>query len=548
MTRLFTTTGCLLSACLALSCAHTSLEKGGAVVVALKKGQADSAFEARRFALVVGIPRAADDRWRELQFASKDVDDVARVLRDPLGGRYQNVTTLLTAEQTTKSALLEAVHALAGQATRPDDIVVLYVSAHGTLARDGRGELARYLVTSDADFTHPAQTALSISELQQAFSAVPSKRRVLVLATCHSGGGKSLLSDEVSRELASLKGPMRPLEEASRASMVLSASDFGEPAREDEGLQNDVYTHFLVEALSGLGDRNGDGAVTATEAHDWARRKTWAFSSGRQRPSAELIEVGADPIILSGSISREGKPELFSYAQRLDGFALKVDGEERTELPGGAAVAAGRHVVELTKGPDLLVRQEVSLEVGQRLDVQELVDRAEPNVAVSLLAGGFAFIDQKSRDEVLPGGANVGASVRFDRVFGSRFALELDGSGFGGASSLQLGGSASVPFTWVSGQGGVSLAWTWRWRALSFWAGPRVAGLWVQRSFSLAAYSGQQTAFSMMPGAWLGGAVTFGSRWEFSLNLQPMLTVLTVDGAMRPMGYVGGWAAAGYKF
>lgn len=51
-----------------------------------------------------------------------------------------------------------------------------------------------------------------------------------------------------------------------------------------------------------------------------------------------------------------------------------------------------------------------------------------------------------------------------------------------------------------------------------------------------------------MPGAWLGGAVTFGSRWEFSLNLQPMLTVLTVDGAMRPMGFVGGWAAAGYKF
>ncbi|MBL8933994.1 MAG: caspase family protein [Archangium sp.] len=543
MTRLLITT-----VCLALSCAHTSLEKGGAVVVSLKKGQADSAFEARRFALVVGISRAADERWRALQFASKDVEDVARVLRDPLGGRYQSVTTLLTEAQTTKAALLDAVHALAAQATRPDDIVVLYVSAHGTLARDGRGELSRYLVTSDADFTHPAQTALSIAELQQAFGTVPSKRRVLVLATCHSGGGKSLLTEDVSRELASLKGPVRPLEESSRAAMVLSASDFGEPAREDEGLQNDVYTHFLVEALSGLGDRNGDGAVTATEAHDWARRKTWAFSNGRQRPSAEIIEVGADPIILSGAISREGKPELFSYAQRLDGFALKVDGEERTELPGGAAVAAGRHVVELTKGPDLLVREEVALEVGQRLDVQELVDRAEPNVALSLLAGGFAFVDQKSRDEVMPGGANVGASLRFDRVFGSRFAVELDGSGFGGASALQLGGGAPVPFTWVSGQGGLSLAWTWRWRALSFWAGPRVAGLWVQRSFSLPAYSGQQTAFSLMPGAWLGGAVTFGSRWEFSLNLQPMLTVLTVDGAMRPMGYVGGWAAAGYKF
>lgn len=542
MSRLLITT-----ACLALSCAHTSLEKGGAVVVHLPKGQADSAFEARRFALVVGIPRAADERWRALQFAEKDVEDVSRVLRDPRGGHYQRVTTLTSAEQTTKAALLAAVRDLGRQADRADDIVVLYVSAHGTLARDGRGELARYLVTSDSDFSKPSQTALSIAELQGAFSEVPSKRRVLVLATCHSGGGKSLLSDDVSRELASLKGPVRPLEEVSRASIVLSAADFGEPAREDEGLRNDVYTHFLVEALSGLGDRNGDGAVTATEAHDWARRKTWAFSNGRQRPSAELVEVGADPIVLAGSISREGRPELFSYAARLDGFALRVDGEERTELPGGAAVSPGRHVVELTKGPELLVREDVALEVGQRLDLEELVARREPDTAVSLLAGGFAFIDDKSRAEVLPGGPTLGASVRFERLLGSRLSAEVDGSGFAGVSALSLGG-APVPFTWASVQVGGSVGWTWRWRFLSAWAGPRVAGLWVQRSFSLPAFAGRQAAFSLMPGAWLGGAVHLGRRWELSLNLQPMLTVLTVDGAMRPMGFVSGWASVGYRF
>lgn len=537
-----------LIACLALSCAHASLDKGGAVAVHLPKGQADSAFEARRFALVVGIPRAADERWRALQFAEKDVADVARVLRDPVGGRYQSVTTLTTPEQTTKRALLEAVRTLGEKADRADDIVVLYISAHGTLARDGKGELSRYVVTSDADFGQPSQTALKLEALQQAFAAIPSKRRVLVLATCHSGGGKSLLSDEVQRELASLKGPLRPLEEASRAAMVLSASDFGEPAREDDALQNDVYTHFLVEALSGIGDRNGDGAVTATEAHDFARRKTWAFSQGRQRPSAELIEVGADPIVLSGQLSREGKPELFSYATRLDGFALKVDGEERTELPGGAAVSVGRHVVELTKGADLLMREEVSLEVGQRLDVQELVDRAEPNVAVSLLAGGFAFVDEKSRAEVLPGGANVGASVRIDTLGGSHFSLLLDASGFGGASALQLGGSAPVPFTWTSVEGGVSVAYEWRSRAVSLFVGPRVAGLWVQRSFSLPAFTGTQAAFSLMPGVWLGGVLHLSQRWELSLNLQPMLTVLTVDGVMRPMGFVGGWGAVGYRF
>lgn len=540
----FVITACLA---LALSCAHAPLEKGGAVVVQLPKGQADGAFAARRFALLVGIAQAKDDRWRALRFADKDVEDLARVLRDARGGHYQRVTTLTTPAQTTRAALLEAVSALGAEATRPDDIVVVYVSAHGTLARDGRGDLARYLVTSDADFSTPSQTALAVSELQQAFAALPSKRRVLVLATCHSGGGKSLLSDEVSKELASLKGPVRPLEEVSRAAITLSAADFGEPAREDEGLQNDVYTHFLVEALSGLGDRNGDGAVTATEAHDWARRKTWAFSNGRQRPSAEVLEVGADPIVLAGEVSREGRPELFSYAQRLDGFALKVDGEERAELPGGAAVTPGRHLVELTKGPDLLVREEVSLEVGQRVDLEDLVARQEPDTALSLLAGGFAFLDQRSRAEVLPGGATVGASLRVERLFGTRLTAQVDGSGFGGAATLSLGG-APIPFTWVAAQGGVAVGWQWRWRAVSAWAGARVAALWVQRSFSLEGYSGRQAAFSMMPGAWLGGAVHLTRRWELSLNLEPMLSVLTVDGAPRAMGFFGAWASVGYRF
>jgi len=81
--------------------------------------------------------------------------------------------------------------------------------------------------------------------------------------------------------------------------------------------------------------------------------------------------------------------------------------------------------VEFTKGADLLMPEEVALEVSARLDVQELVDRAE----------------------VLPGGANVDASVRIDKLGGSRFSLQLDASGFGGASVLQLGGGAPVLFT-----------------------------------------------------------------------------------------------------
>jgi hypothetical protein len=287
--------------------------------------------------------------------------------------------------------------------------------------------------------------------------------------------------------------------------------------------------------------------VTATEAHDFARRKTYAHSKGRQRPSAELVEVGADPVILAGRIQREGRPELFSYAPRLDGFALKVNGEERAELPGGVAVTPGKHVIELTKGADLFLKEEVTLEAGQRLDLEDLVTRKEPAVSVSALFGGFGFFDERSRNEVLPGGPTLGAALRIDRLFGGRFALEVDVGGLGGQATLDLG-SAPVPISWTSVSGGVSLGWTFRWRFLSFYVGPRVAGLWVQRSVSVATYSGRQAAFTLMPGAWVGGAVALGKRWEVSAHLQPTLSVLTVDGTLRAMGFVSGWAAVGFKF
>ena len=108
------------------------------------------------------------------------------------------------------------------------------------------------------------------------------------------------------RELAGVKAGffVRPIEEVSRASVVLAASDWGETAREDAKLENDIYTHFFVEALRIGADRNGDGAVTVSEAHDYARRMTYEYTNGRQRPSAETAEVGADPIVLVGRVLR----------------------------------------------------------------------------------------------------------------------------------------------------------------------------------------------------------------------------------------------------
>jgi hypothetical protein len=121
-----------------------------------------------------------------------------------------------------------------------------------------------------------------------------------------------------------------------------------------------------------------------------------------------LLEVGADPVVLTGDVKRTGQPELYSYVPRLDGFTLRVDGVERAELPGGAAVGAGSHKVELTKGDEVMLSEDVKLfhsvghDMAPRLPVAsglavhlgmalELVNAPPPDIPVLFKVRGLAL-------------------------------------------------------------------------------------------------------------------------------------------------------------
>ena len=534
-----------------MACASpSSQEKGGLVPLKLDEAALSTAYAPRRLALLVGISEFQDPQWRNLRYSEKDAQDLATALQDPTRGHFDQVRLLTRPDQTTRAAILAALKELQQEATRPDDVVVVYFSAHGTLSRDGQGELKRYLVTQDASYRAISQTALSMDVLKAEFDKLPSRRRLLVLATCHSGSGKSLLPKELEEELAGVKAGFyaRPLEESSRASMVFAACDWGETAREDEGLQNDIYTYFLIEGLNGSADRNADGAVTATEAHDYARRRTFAFTQGRQRPSAEILEVGADPVVLSGSIDRLGRPELFSYSPRLDGFTLKVDGETRTELPGGTAVVPGHRTVELTKGDSVLVRREVDMNAGERLPLEQLLAETFPHRSLSVVGGVFSFVDGPSRKELLPASPEVGVVLRLEDRPLQDFSLMLDANGSRGRSSLQLVPGSEIPFAYTRFSAGVSMPYLWRWERLTLFAGPRVAGLYLRRSFDVEAFVGGQQYFTVSPGV-VGGVVwRLGDRLELTSQMQMMLTYVVVDGQGQAVGFTGWQAGMGYRF
>jgi hypothetical protein len=546
---------CAVAVALALAaCASAgSGEKGRLVALDVPREKLDQHYAPKKVALLVGVSRFDDPDWNGLRYPEKDAEDLAAVLRDAQRGAFDHVEVLK--DGPTRAEIRAAIARL-GDAARDDrDTVLVYFSSHGTLARDVSGEMKRYLVTRDTHISEVPATALSVDELKSDFEALRSRRKVLILAACHSGGGKSLLPGDVQKELASTKGGffVRPIEEVSRAIVVLAASDWGETAREDSKLENDIYTHFLIEALRIGYDRNGDGATTVSEAHDYARRMTYDFTGGRQRPSAETTEVGADPIVLVGQVQRRGKPELFSYAPRLDGFTVLVDGKPMAELPGGAAVDAGRHRIQISKGGGpALVDDAVNLGAGERLDLDAFAMRGLGTWEVAPRVGVMTFLDSKSRRDVLGPTPGAGVTLTYRDWPSSRVNLRLDAIGAVGSGSVTTPttiGPVSAQYSSSAFAGGV--AFPWRFPVLfdgklSLLAGPRLSAVYVQRSLKVEV-AAPQSFFTFTPGL-LGGISYERGHFTLGAEVQADFVLVRVDNQNRSSGFAEVLFGAGWRF
>ena len=365
--------------------------------------QAQAMFRGRRIALLVGPVGFEDPGFSQLRYTDSDAQALATVLADPALGRFDEVRTLTGTDETDLATVRQAMAEVSQLSLSHDDTVFVYFSTHGTLARDGEGQLRQYLVLSDSRLNDVRGSALAHDELLAWLERLPSRRKVLLLATCHSGQGKSVFSPELAQELEGTKGPAAPpLREVSEAVVLIGVCAWNEVARESEQLAHDIYTWFFLEALESA-DLDGDGAVTVTEAHDHARRRTYEFTGGAQRAYARAEILGTDPVVLAGERRRKGHPLLGSYRAQLEGFKVKVDGLVKGQLPGQVALPPGRHRVELLT-PDegrVVARHRLHLREGGRLNVDRLLGRDRLR-----LSGGLAW--HAYRDPIPSGPAICG--------------------------------------------------------------------------------------------------------------------------------------------
>ena len=360
-------------------------------------------LEPQRFLLAVGIDHFSDPLWQPLRFASKDAVDVHQAFTNG-SNSFDSAQLLNSPKGVTKASILQALDRLEDNNRNEDDVVVLYLSTHGTVAYRENGRVGRFIITSDTQSQAVADTALDYDELIKKFKALQSRRKVLILAFCHSGIGKSVLTPAMKKSLAQLKGPYfeEPIYENSEGTMVLTASGWREPALEDPKLANDVYTHYLLKGFTE--DVNGDGAVSITEAHSYAAVKTYNHTRGRQRPSAIVELLGADPILVSGEKQKSGDAVLYSLMRRFSGLLVSLDGIDKGTLEKGIRVPAGRSRLEFRdpQTKKIIANQTVNFKAGREYSVANILVPRFPNTFNLGIVHG-RFEDAHLRRSYAPG-------------------------------------------------------------------------------------------------------------------------------------------------
>jgi uncharacterized caspase-like protein len=246
-----------------------------------------------RWAVVIGIDQYRDPTISSLRYASADAEAIFRFLTTRGGVKPANARLLLN-QQATQRAIREVLGGFLRQKATRDDEVIIYYAGHGTTEPDqsAEGGIAKYLVPWDADPINLFASAIPMEEIDRVFGRVAARKILMIQDTCFSGGagGRTFLAKGLSTRSTTLTD--RFLQDLSQKEgrMILTASDVNQVSQEDPALGHGIFTHYLLEALGGAADLDGDGAVTVREVHLYLQRKVHERSAGVQTP--QLYNIG----------------------------------------------------------------------------------------------------------------------------------------------------------------------------------------------------------------------------------------------------------------
>lgn len=237
---------------------------GAKAVAPLVSTEANFAPVADKWAVVIGIGRFADARVPSLRYAAKDAQDFADFLRDEAGGKFkQDHVKVLLNEDATKINIMDMLgDSFLPHAAQPDDLVVIYLSTHGSPAgADING--VNYVVAYDSQINKLFATGIEMKQLLRIIKErVHTNRVVLVLDTCYSGAGAE---DHKGLIRANVDGAHLV---QGTGNIIITSSKSDQRSWESDILKNSYFTRYFIDSLKREPDK-----VTLSQAFDQMRNQ-----------------------------------------------------------------------------------------------------------------------------------------------------------------------------------------------------------------------------------------------------------------------------------
>ncbi len=267
---------------------------------------------ADKWALLVGISNFKDPSI-DLKYAAKDATDFKNFLIKEEHFKPDHVLLLTDQAATREQIVSKLGDGWLGKLAKPDDLVVIYVSSHGSSSRDEVG--VNFLVAHDTTKNSLLATGIPMQWLTKIVKEeVHSDRTVLILDVCHSAAAADDANPKPTAKSAGgtdldggkdLTYKRQPREDGinpdnlnlGAGQIVLCSSLADQISWESKNYSNSVFTRRLIEALRTKGDE--------TSLHDAYQYLKTTVQSEVLRDRGELQTpllaaknwTGGDPVL-----------------------------------------------------------------------------------------------------------------------------------------------------------------------------------------------------------------------------------------------------------
>lgn len=253
-----------------------------------------------KWAVVIGISKFADPQVPSLKYSAKDARDFYDYLVDPRMGKFKpdHVKLLVDDQANTVNIRDTLGDSFLPHAVNPNDLVVIYLSTHGSPAGMDIGHV-NYIVAHDTEVKRLFATGIEMRDLVKKLKErIHTRRILLVLDTCYSGAGQDSTHKGHGRANVDSSGVAQGI-----GSMVICSSTPTQRSWESDQLQNSYFTRYLIDALK----TNPDGIniedafqimkskVQSVVLKERGEAQTPVLSGGFEGPK---LVLGAPPAVL----------------------------------------------------------------------------------------------------------------------------------------------------------------------------------------------------------------------------------------------------------